>query len=533
MSARRINIFFFALWTLVGLGILWIFDPINRKLDADASFMLYAGQEILRGHAPYVGVAIVKLPVSPIVAAIGIAVGRVFQWDDLVAGRIAFWLCAGLTVGAVYWVGVLLKPASVFWRTEFAQTSQVSGILLGSLAAIVLLTCQALGIQVAEGPEAKLPMICAGMFCVVFATRRQFFGAGVLGAISFMAWQPGLIFVAGAVLCSLIVPERKRAFVYALAGVAVPIILVGGYLVLNGALGSMLHQAFGANATYFQEKKQGAGFFGMILGNAAKVYGVALECSDTEMFLTRLSVIGLIGGAAVLVWRVVSQVAGQRLQVASASNLAGIMLLVSGAGLFGFSFLDLQKCSDLVPLLPFMALGAGALLFTLAYVLARVVMRGLNQAETRSMLGAGVVIVALTLGYGIHAVLVVPPQPGTLAQQRDFARQLSAELTNTDRVQQFGDAVFLVLTGRENATRYVHLGEKQGLGIFTAEDVSMDMLIAELHTANPRVITLSRAKDKNWAQPLYAWIEANYTLQSSYGATDGGTVKETDVYFSR
>src|SRR5581483_2844926 len=108
----------------------------------------------------------------------------------------------------VYWIGTQLAQSSKFW-----------GISLGSLAAIVLFTSQALGIQVAEGPEAKLPMICAGMFCIVFAARRQFFWAGVLGAISFMAWEPGLIFVAAALLCSLIVPERKRAFVLTLVGV--------------------------------------------------------------------------------------------------------------------------------------------------------------------------------------------------------------------------------------------------------------------------------------------------------------------------
>lgn len=100
-------------------------------------------------------------------------------------------------------------------------------------------------------------------------------------------------------------------------------------------------------------------------------------------------------------------------------------------------------------------------------------------------------------------------------------------------MQQFGDTLLLIVTRRENATRFVHLGEKQGLGILTAEGVSMEQLIEQLRDANPRVITLSRAKGKAWAQPLYAWLEANYRLDSTYGASEGGTQKEMDVYLRR
>ncbi len=44
------------------------------------------------------------------------------------------------------------------------------------------------------------------------------------------------------------------------------------------------------------------------------------------------------------------------------------------------------------------------------------------------------------------------------------------------------------------------------------------------------MITLSRAKDQPWAQPLYAWIEANYVLTESYDESGGGTPQATDVY---
>ena len=38
------------------------------------------------------------------------------------------------------------------------------------------------GLQVAEGPEAKLPMICAGMVCLVLLAYRRFYNAGAAAA---------------------------------------------------------------------------------------------------------------------------------------------------------------------------------------------------------------------------------------------------------------------------------------------------------------------------------------------------------------
>lgn len=524
-------------WTVLALVVLWQYDLVGRKLDADASFMLYAGQQILRGYAPYVGVAIVKLPVSPIVAALGIAIGRVFGIEDLIGGRLAFWLSAGLTVGATYLVGAQLVPAIKGFQTDshpvrdpkgfeadappVASVSETLRVLLGSLAAVALLTSQALGIQVTEGPEAKLPMICAGMFCLVLIDRRKFFWAGVAGALSFMAWQPGLIFVAAVVVCAFVVGDKKRPLWQAAAGIALPIVVIGVYLALNGALASMFHQAFGANANYFGEQKASVGIFQVVLSNVSRLWEVSRDCSLAQVPLVGVGYVGMIGGGLFLFYRFLRTRDMARF-------LAAFPLLLSAAALFGFSLLDLQKCSDMTPLLPYLGLGTGAFFFFVVMVVGRVFGRILP--EMRVAVAVGVVLVAFVLFYGTRATAGQSHQTG-IAEQRALSLTLEAQLQPDDRVQEFGDTVMLVLTRRQNATRFVHLGDKQGFDIWGAEGINVEQFIAQLQAANPRLITLSRAKDKVWAKPLYDWIESRYTLGSSYGASDGGTKQVTDVYW--
>lgn len=509
----------FVIWSLLALFVFWQYNPVQRKLDADASFMLYAGQQILRGHAPYASVGIVKLPLSPLVAAAGIAAGRVLALDDILGGRLGFWLCAGASVGMVYLIG-----AGVVSQRK-CQTSHVKRHLYGSLGAAILLGSHALGIQVAEGPEAKLLLILAGMLSVWLIAQRRWFWAGAMGVLAFLTWQPGLIFVATALLAPIVEPREKRqgAWARALAGTIAPLLIVAAYLAVNDALDAMWRQAFAANMLYLTEKKVSVGLGGIVAANAVKVWNVALECSGAEAPLMALGLVGMLGSAVALFWRV------WRTRDAH-DFLKAFPLVLTGATLLAFTLLDLQKCSDLVVLLPYLALGAGGAIYLLVLGIAHATARTWNGNPVRFTNVFGAFTVGVILLWGAQDAFAVPPQTG-LAHQRALAQEIAAQLAPTDRMQQFGDAVFLVILRRENATRYIHLGEKQGRGILLAEEMTIDALIQQLRAANPRLITLSRAKTKDWAAPLYEWIAQNYVLQTSYGASEGGTLKETDVWW--
>jgi hypothetical protein len=332
-----------------------------------------------------------------------------------------------------------------------------------------------------------------------------------------------LVFIAAALVCSLVVSERRTVVLRTVAGVALPMLIIGSYLALNGAFASMLRQAFGANANYLGDKKVAAGLASVVTGNVSKVWEISVACSATDFPLVALGYIGMFGGAGWLAW--------QMWKTRDANLfLAAFPLLLSGAAIFGFSLLDMQACSDVVVLLPYLALGAGGVFYLVAVGGARLLSGALG--DEKALRAVGIVLVVLVMILGVADALRVPPQNG-LPQQRALVNELAAQVGPQDKVQQFGDTVFLVMTGRENATRFVHLGEKQGLGILSSEGVSMDGLVQQLEAANPRLITLSRAKNKDWAEPLYHWIEANYAMGTTYAGSEGGTQKETDVWWRR
>jgi len=368
-------------------------------------------------------------------------------------------------------------------------------------------------------------MLCAGMLSVALVGQRRFFWAGLAGALAFLTWQPGLIFLAAALGCALIVPERKRAFPLALAGVLVPLAAVGAYLALNNAIGDMLQQAFGANANYFDKQKVAVGLAGVVLGNVTKLWSVSRECALNGSWLVPICYAGMLGGAAYLLvqlWRTRSM---------PLLLIAG-PLLVSGAALFAFSLLDLQKCSDVTPLLPYLGLGGGAAVMGLAWLVA-CQSRLAGSQQSQAFLAASLVPLALVMALSIYWAVTQPPPNITLPEQRALAAQVQQQLAPDDAIQQFGDALILIAARRENATRYVHLGEKQGEGILTAEGVSVEELIAELDRANPRLVTLSRAKNKDYAAPLYAWIQQHYTADPVYNAANNARVKDIELYWRK
>lgn len=515
---RTVTAIFFGLVVALALVIIWKYDPPQRNMDGDASFMLYAGQQILRGNAPYKTVGIVKLPFSPILAATGIAAGRAFGLADVLGGRYIFVLCAALAAGATFLVG-----------------KQLGGIEFGVLSALALLGLQTFGIHAARGPEPKMALVTAGMLCVWFLAKRKWFAAGIAAACAFLTWQPGLIFVACAFLAPLLETraKRRRGLAWSSAGILLPLLLVGIYLFANEALTPMWNQTIGANANYFQERKAAAGLWNVVTSNVTRLWTVTNSCATTEPALLFLGWLGLFGSGAFVLWRAGRMILRARTQSLHDSQkqflLNTLPLLITGGALFGFSLLDVQSCMDFVPLMPYFALGAGLVLFCVVRLLAALAAQRNVFPKTRAVIFSSVVLALALLVYGTRDVWTLPRQIG-LPRQIQLAQNLARPLSPDDKVQQFGDAAFFVLTGRQNATPFLHLGEKQGRGILQAEGMTIQDLNAELETLQPRLVLISRGRAKGWAKPLFNWLGEHYTLDGSYKKNQGSARTKTDVW---
>lgn len=588
LSSRWLTLVLCAVLLLAFLVVSWQYDPLQRKLRADPSIMLYVGQQILRGNPPYKTVTIVKTPVTGILAAAAIASGRALGWNDVFAARAGFMLLGGLLVVVTFLCTATLWKrttederrttddgrtttdegrttnderrtlSSITSSTLNVQPSTFSppepgrstlpaprstenspstlhaprstenllstGIPAALFAALALLGMDGVSQRVTDGPSPKVPFILFGMAALWLAARRNWFLAGAAGALSFLTWQPGLAYVAVVWLAVFLTAraEWKRALIRSVAGALTPIALVALYLAPQGALDSALKQTLGANASYFGAAKVGAGFLNVLRENAVNLMGGASSCFRNEQLILILGIAGLASILGISLWRARR---GDRTMLFFYAPL-----LLSLGALGAFTLVDFQSCADLLPFFPYLSLGLGWLLATL---LALLVLRARpNSAAAKWLAPVGTLLIALLiLYYGVSDV-GRSGNSDALGQQRNMAAGVSARLGPDDNIQQFGDAVLLVLLNRENATRYMHLGDKQGAGILRAEGVDPAQLPNLIAASHPRIITLSRAKDQPWAEPLYQWIQSNYTLVEGYDAQSGGTPQVTEIYLS-
>lgn len=512
----------FAALCLLALGVFWQYDPANHRLEPDPSYMLYAGQQILRGKPPYVGVTIVKTPLTAILSAGAIAPGRGIGLNDIFAARAGFMVLGALLVGVVYLFGASL------W-TRWA----------GVFTALALIGSEMLGSTLAEGPAPKVLFVLFGVMALWLTRRRHYLWAGAAGALSFLSWQPGLLFVAAALLGAVleaIHPDsesrvgissgivRFKPVAVTLLGAVIPIALVALYLAFGDALAAGIRQTLFANTSYLDTVTTRRSVFQTMATNAGRIVRLAPRCLSDESGLLALRVLGVIGFSAAALWAWLRKKDSQPLR-----RTAPLWLAMSG--IVGFTLLDLQSCPDFMPFVPFVALGTGWLVWQVVTFVKNIFGSKRTTLPARSqalpLIAAGVLVAYVV--YGLLSSMGEPRTPD-LAAQQELANNISRYLAPGDQLQQFGDAVTLILLERENATRFIHLGQKQGEGVLRAEGLSEQALIEQLTQAHPRVITLSRTKDETWAKPLYEFIRARYQLAESYDAASGGTLQVTDVY---
>ena len=121
--------------------------PFSRALSPDLSMMMYAGQEIARGHPPYKYAMIVKTPLTPLLAASAVLAVRPFDADEVSAMRLLF---------------IALAVAAVLLTYLFARDAFQSRVV-GWFSALVMASIAFLGARAATGPEPKLVVLLFGL----------------------------------------------------------------------------------------------------------------------------------------------------------------------------------------------------------------------------------------------------------------------------------------------------------------------------------------------------------------------------------
>ena len=486
--------------------------PFTRALSPDLSMMMYAGQEIARGHAPYKYAMIVKTPLTPMLAALGVATARALDADDVSAMRLLF---------------IALAVAAVLLTYLFARDAFHSRAV-GWFSALTMLSFSFLGARAATGPEPKLVVLVFGIAACWAIQKRAAWWAGICAALAFLAWQIAGIFLAIALAAFFFGAEPKQrwqqsgrvlmGFLLALA----PFVL---YLLVTDAWYDAWAQTILGNFNFLRsaDATSGGGLGARVASSTTKFGTATWRCVSDERAFLLAGIAGALGFTGSALW----QLRAKNWRDAPWGILA---LSASALGFAAFALYDFQNCPDLLPFFAILAIGCGWLITRALECMQKQITRAAPHTKT----WLHPTLLALTtlafLVYGTSDTLTNGASNRMRAPQEKIAARAEQELRAGDTIQQFGDAVILVLTKRANATPVLHLGPKQHQGIFFMYENGLDGYIAYLDAHKPRVLTLSRRKDEAWADKLYAWIHANYHLAESFDETEGGTVNVIDLY---
>ncbi|MBI4675601.1 MAG: hypothetical protein HY741_28485 [Chloroflexi bacterium] len=444
-------------------------------------------------------------------AALALVAARPFGIDDVSAMRLLFIALAVSAVLLIY----------LFARDAFHSRA------VGWFSALALTSIGFLGARAATGPEPKLVVLVFGIATCWAIQKRAAWWAGICAALAFLAWQIAGIYLGVAILALWLGAKPKTRWQQAgrvLAGFLLTLAPFVLYLAATGALYDAWAQTILGNFNFLREIAEGTGGIGLNIGQNLTKFGTATwRCMAKERALL------LLGGAGAVSFTLQALIPLRRDKWSSAA-WGALALSASALGFAAISLIDFQNCPDLLPFFTILALGCGWLITRIVEWVTLLVVRAAPKTAAWAPRALFTLATLVLLLYGTGDSLFTSSVSRLRAPQEKIAARVEQELQPGDTIQQYGDSIVLVLTGRTNATPVLHLGPKQHQGIFFMYENGLDGYIAYLDAHKPRVITLGRRKQEAWAKKLYTWIETNYRLVDSFDAKEGGTVNEIDLY---
>lgn len=192
----------------------------------DDALYIYGGRRLAEGIPPYLGIFDFKGPITPMVTGIGVVISNWLGWDDVYTIRLLFLLISSLAVVAIYQLGKRLF-----------QSQRV-----GIFAALTCLGFFAFAKAAASGPRPKTLVVLFGTLSLLFTSRKMWFWAGFLGALSALTWQPAGIFMLVTILIAAMQPreERLRAVSRSFLGIGLPTAALAAYFISQNAFGELL-----------------------------------------------------------------------------------------------------------------------------------------------------------------------------------------------------------------------------------------------------------------------------------------------------
>jgi hypothetical protein len=344
-------------WLVITV-LAWGAGGFGGGLTRDASFYVYAGQQVAAGNPPYVEVMNRAGPFASLLPGLGIELGRLFGITDAMGARLLFFVLAVLTPPIVYLTA----------RDMFGSR------LAGCGAATTMLGFGVIARLSTSGPESKVAMVTGLSIALLLLVRRRWLLAGIATGLVTLTWQPVLFALAPAAALLVVLSggtARQRvgsALRYGAGGLLTLAVTVVGFA-LAGATQEFVQGFWSANAKY--TKQQAA------LERPWRVWD-HLQIAFGWTFW--LLVIGSLAALAlgITAWGL------RRTAPRRAADQAMLAVACLG-GLVWVGWFAFDRAPDSMPLLPAAALGMGGIIGKLAHLVRRA-----SSPWPRRLLVAGV-----------------------------------------------------------------------------------------------------------------------------------------------
>jgi hypothetical protein len=462
-----------------------MYHPLALMEGGDNAIWDYIAQCVLRGQMPYLDVIDNKMPAAAYLSALAMVVGKAFGFDTVDSVRVLYVLLLGVLSVVIYLV------AAAYLENRLAAV----------LACLMPLVAPELVVMMISGTRPKVPMMICGLLSLLLIVRERPFWAGFFSMMACLFWQPGLMFTGTALLIfsRYLTSWRDRRALKVLIGAALPLAVMLIYFAARGALADLWRWTITYNyAVYFPEGHEPVS---VVLSRLWFLIG---QVMDGHTVWVKLGVVGFV-------WYGAQCVAARVRKSSPDTSVYKEALLWPPLIFFGFCVINYPGADGLIVLLPFAAIFA-AFVFAAAYQ-ALADWSSIKQRAALARLTAIVLVVPLVVA-GFNAVKRArrfrTEEGRTLSDQRRAFQQLGERLGPDDRIYVHGALEILVLLNRPNLNRYIFLDRGKNRFLSTCVDGGFDAVLADMKSAAPKVIALTRLQNVTCREAMLDWAASQY-----------------------
>lgn len=450
----------------------------HGKLVRDVAICLYAGQRMAEGVPPYVSIFYHKGPVAPMLAGLGVMVSKQLGWNDIYTVRLVFLIVSCSVVVSVYLLG-----------NSLFQSRRV-----GSFAALAFLGFGWFSKYAASGPRFKTPMVLFETLSLLLTSRRRWFWAGLCGSLSFLTWQPTAIFPLVTLLLATTGPRKERfsAISRSLAGISLPVAVIGAYFHYHDALYEFLGGLILFNVRYVDRPRS------LFVSHFRKAIGHLLFGYNT-MWLSIY--IGFIMVVSIYLWR--RSVHRSFRDTLSKDEFAPI--LWTFPALVVWSLVHFQGGPDFYVFLPYVAIGFARLLRIAVEYTERLRHTTLHEGVPTFL------TIVLCMGLIAQAWINVGfSRERGLDQQKQAALEIERRFGNDAKLASIGVPEVLVLLHRTNPTPYAHMGRGFDRWIHDNTPGGFEGWLQELEAYDADIIAYKVTRASVHIHKLKRWLKSRY-----------------------